>query len=85
MYFIGNTWWPKSATEDNNQAIEVNYAVSADRLPVYSIPIAKDEYKVDMLLSGARITATKQLTYDNYWQYIGTGWVDTENNVSEVI
>ena len=85
MYFIGNTWWPKSATEDNAEDIEVRYAVSADRLPVYSIPIAKDEYKVDMLLSGARITATKQLTYDNYWQYIGTGWVDTENNVSEVI
>jgi len=85
MYFIGNTWWPKSATEDNTEEIEVNYAVSADRLPVYSIPIAKDEYKVDMLLSGARITATKKLTYDNYWQYIGTGWVDTENNVSEVI
>ena len=81
MYFIGNTWWPKSATEDNAEDIEVRYAVSADRLPVYSIPIAKDEYKVDMLLSGARITATKQLTYDNYWQYI----VDTENNVSEVI
>ena len=85
MYFIGNTWWPKSATEDNAEDIEVRYAVSADRLPVYSIPIAKDEYKVDMLLSGARITATKKLTYDNYWQYIGTGWVDTENNVSEVI
>ena len=85
MYFLGNTWWPKSATEDNNQAIEVNYAVSADRLPVYSLPIAKDEYKVDMLLSGARITATKKLTYDNYWQYIGTGWIDTEDNVSEVI
>ena len=85
MYFIGNTWWPKSATEDNVEAIEVNYAVSADRLPVYSLPIAKDEYKVDMLLSGARITATKKLTYDNYWQYIGTGWVDTENNVSEVL
>lgn len=85
MYFIGNTWWPKSATEDNVEEIEVNYAVSADRLPVYSVPIAKDEYKVDMLLSGARITATKKLTYDNYWQYIGTGWVDIENNVSEVI
>ena len=85
MYFLGNTWWPKSATEDNNQTIEVNYAVSADRLPVYSVPIAKDEYKVDMLLSGDRITATKQLTYDNYWQFIGTGWIDTEDHVSEII
>ena len=85
MYFLGNTWWPKSATEDNNQTIEVNYAVSADRLPVYSVPIAKDEYKVDMLLSGDRITATKKLTYDNYWQFIGTGWIDTEDHVSEII
>ena len=85
MYFIGNTWWPKSATEDNVEEIEVNYAVSASRLPVYSIPIAKDEFKVDMLLSGARVTATKKLTYDNYWQFIGTGWIDTENNVSEIV
>jgi hypothetical protein len=38
-----------------------------------------------MLLSGARVTATKKLTYDNYWQFIGTGWIDTEDHVSEII
>ena len=84
-YFFGNFgWMPQKATELNTTAINKNYSISVKLLPVYSHPIKNDAYFIKNLQEGDRITATAQLVRDGFWQKIDSGWIDTENSVSEI-
>lgn len=86
FYWSGTSCWiPIEYTEDNYSDININYAVAIDTLTVYSHPIENDTYKTSVLLSGDRVTATKKLVKDEYWQYIGIGWIYTYNTVSEIV
>lgn len=83
-YFLGWCWVPKAITNEATEDVNIDYVVSANTLDVYDYPIKDSNYRNRTLLSGERITATKQLTFDPYWQYIGYGWIDTENTVAEI-
>ena len=80
-------WIPVQATEENTEDIDINYVVSIASLNVFSHPINNLTYRINVLLSGDRIKATKKLVRDEKWQYIpNIGWIEaTDATVSELV
>lgn len=80
-------WIPIQATEENTEDINTKYVVSIATLNVFSHPVNNLVYRINVLLSGDRITASKKLARDGKWQYIeNIGWIEaTDATVSELI
>ena len=93
-YKSGNFYWneisgwiPVQATEENTEDIDINYVVSIASLNAFSHPVHNLAYRINTLLSGDRIKATKKLVRDAKWQYIpNIGWIEaTDATVSELV
>ena len=84
FYFDGAFWIPEKYTSNYTIEQNKNYAITVDT-NYYSVPIAKDEYKVGIYLYGERITVPYVATNNPNWAYTGRGWIELEGHTSEVL
>jgi hypothetical protein len=84
FYFDGAYWVPEKYTSSHIIEHNKNYAIVKDT-NYYSVPIAKDEYKVGIYLYGERITVPYVAANNTNWAYTGRGWVELSGNTSEVL
>ena len=83
-FFDGALWIPKKYTASEVNEVNKNYAITKDTI-YYSVPIAKDTYKVGVYLYGERITVPYVATNNTNWAYTGKGWIELAGNTNEVM
>lgn len=84
FYFDGAFWIPEKYTANYITEQNKNYAITVDT-NYYSVPIAKDEYKLGVYLYGERITVPYVATNNPNWAYTGRGWIELKGHTSEVL
>lgn len=82
--FDGAHWIPRSYTSSATTTVNKNYVITQDT-NYYRLPIADNEYRIDSYLYGERITVLYVCSNNTNWGYTGQGWIQIENNTSEVL
>lgn len=83
-YFDGRFWIPEEYTSFNRVESNTNWVVSRTT-NYYSFPLEGDNYKAGQYLYGDRVTILYTAANDTNWGFTGQGWVQIENNLSEVL
>lgn len=82
--FDGAHWVPRRYTSSATTPLNKNYVITQDT-NYYKFPIADNEYRINTYLYGERITVLYVCSNNTNWGYTGQGWIQIENNTSEVL
>jgi hypothetical protein len=70
--FNGKLWIKLESTSYNVSTENLNYvATKTAGIPIYSIPVAHNEYRIGNYMMGDRLTVLSRSNYNSHWCYTG--------------